>query len=110
MHIQPLHSDVLVEDMYFGEVKTNSGIILTDDDMKDRGIHPRWAKVYAIGHENHSGLKKGDWILISHGRWSRKFTIEGSETEIRKVDEKDILLKSSVNPHAEKWVFKGKEV
>ena len=109
MQIVPLHADILVEDMFFGEVKTASGIIITDDDMKDRGIHNRWAKIYAIGHQNKSDLEIGDWILIEHGRWSRAMKVDGIDTTVRKVDPKAILLKSKSNPEAKNWFFEGKE-
>ena len=49
--ITPLKKRVLVSDMHFGESKTKGGIILTDDDGSEGGIHPRWGKVYAIGDE-----------------------------------------------------------
>ena len=43
--IKPLKKRVLVSDMHFGETKTKGGIILTDDDGSEGGIHPRWGKV-----------------------------------------------------------------
>ena len=49
--ITPLKKRVLVSDMHFGETKTAGGIILVDDDGSEAGIHPRWAKVYAVGNE-----------------------------------------------------------
>ena len=49
--IRPLKKRVLVSDMHFGEMKTKGGIILNDDDGTESGIHPRWARVYAIGDQ-----------------------------------------------------------
>ena len=49
--ITPLKKRVLVSDMHFGMTKTKGGIILQDDDGTADGVHPRWAKVYAIGKE-----------------------------------------------------------
>ena len=101
--IIPLHRDVLVTGMIFGEQETKGGIIISDDDKKDSGIHPRWAEVYAVGPENCSDLVPGNWILISHGRWTREFVIKhpdtGELTSLRKVDPKDILIKTEEKPY-----------
>jgi co-chaperonin GroES (HSP10) len=88
--IIPLHKDVLIQDMYFGEQITESGIVIIDDDKQTRGIHPRWAKVYAVGPENRD-VKAGDWILIEHGRWSRGFDLLEQGITIRRVDPKAIM-------------------
>jgi hypothetical protein len=111
--IRPLHKDVLAADMYFGEQQTYSGIILIDDDKTDRGIHPRWAKVYAVGPEN-TDLQPGYWILVEHGRWSRGIdlseidpNIPRNETIVRRIDTKAILLYSKENPNPEKGAMIG---
>ena len=98
-NIQPLGKRVLVCRMHFGEVKSKGGIILIDDDGTQSGIHPRWAKIYAIGPKQED-VKVGQWILVSHGRWSRAFKIENKTTneEVRMVDEDDILLISDKEP------------
>ena len=61
--------------------------------MKSSGIRPRWGKVYAIGPEQ-KDIQVGQYILISHGRWTRGIKIDDGTGEkvIRKVDNKDILL------------------
>ena len=98
-NIQPLGKRVLVCRMHFGEVKSKGGIILIDDDGTQSGIHPRWAKIYAIGPKQED-VEVGQWILVSHGRWSRAFKIENKTTneEVRMVDEDDILLMSDEEP------------
>ena len=68
--ITPLKKRVLVSDMHFGMTKTKGGIILQDDDGTADGVHPRWAKVYAIGKDQ-KDVKVGQWVLIAHGRWTR---------------------------------------
>ena len=95
--ITPLKKRVLVSDMHFGETKTAGGIIVPDDDGTSGGIHPRWAKVYAVGREQED-VKVGEWIMVSHGRWSRAFKIkkDGKEIEVRMIDENDILDRKSV--------------
>jgi co-chaperonin GroES (HSP10) len=97
--ITPLKKRVLVSDMHFGETKTKGGIILTDDDGSEGGIHPRWGKVYAIGNQQED-VKVGEWVMVSHGRWSRGFKIKkkGVELEVRMIDENDILLVSDEEP------------
>jgi co-chaperonin GroES (HSP10) len=97
--ITPLKKRVLVSDMHFGETKTAGGIILTDDDGTESGIHPRWAKVYAVGKEQ-DDVRVGQWLLIAHGRWSRALKVkkDGVELEVRMIDENDILLVSDDEP------------
>ena len=97
--ITPLKKRVLVSDMHFGERKSAGGIILMDDDGSAEGIHPRWAKVYAIGKEQED-VEVGQWLMIAHGRWSRAFKVakEGVELEVRMIDENDILLVSDTEP------------
>ena len=97
--ITPLKKRVLVSDMHFGETKTKGGIILTDDDGSESGIHPRWGKVYAIGDQQQD-VTVGQWVMVSHGRWSRGFKIkkEDVELEVRMIDENDILLVSDDEP------------
>ena len=97
--IKPLKKRVLVSDMHFGEKRTKGGIIVLDDDGTDAGIHPRWAKVYAIGDQQ-DDVKVGEWVMVAHGRWSRALKIkkDGTELEVRMIDENDILLVSEVEP------------
>ena len=97
--ITPLKKRVLVSDMHFGETKTAGGIILVDDDGSQQGIHPRWAKVYAIGKDQ-DDVKIGQWVMVAHGRWLRAFKVvkEGNELEVRMIDENDILLVSDEEP------------
>ena len=97
--ITPLKKRVLVSDMHFGETKSAGGIILVDDDGSQQGIHPRWAKVYAIGKDQ-DDVKIGQWVMVAHGRWSRAFKVakKGVELEVRMIDENDILLVSDTEP------------
>jgi co-chaperonin GroES (HSP10) len=85
--------------MHFGETKSKGGIILTDDDGTQSGIHPRWGKVYAIG-DKQEDVKVGQWLLVAHGRWSRALKVkkDGTELEVRMIDENDILLVSDDEP------------
>ena len=105
--ITPLKNRVLVSDMHFGETKSKGGIIIVDHDGTAEGIHPRWGKVYAVGRDQ-VDVKVGEWIMVSHGRWSRAFKLKrkevgsagdiGVELEVRMIDENDILLVSDEEP------------
>ena len=97
--IVPLKKRVLVSDMQFGATKSKGGIILLDDDGTEAGIHPRWAKVYAVGNQQ-DDVEVGQWLLVAHGRWSRALKVKknGEELEVRMIDENDILLVSNEEP------------
>ena len=97
--IHPIKDTIIVSDMAFTERVLSSGIILPSDDGKLVGIRPRWGYVYAVGPEQHD-VQVGQWICVSHGRWSRGVKIEddtGVKT-IRKVDPNDVLLVSDECP------------
>lgn len=98
--IIPLHDAVIVSDMSFEERISQAGIVIPNDDMKNSGIRPRWAKIYAIGPEQ-KDVQVGQYILISHGRWTRGVKIVDNEGEktIRKVDNNDILMVSDEPVH-----------
>ena len=93
--LKALNDTIIVCDMEFSERLSAGGIILRNDDTKSSGIRPRWAKVYAVGPKA-IGVKVGQYICISHGRWTRGINIEDKEgpKTVRKVDPKDILLVS----------------
>jgi co-chaperonin GroES (HSP10) len=98
--LKPLHDKVFVTDMNFGESKTKSGIVLTSDDGKSSGLHPRWGRIIFIG-EDQKDVKPGQWILIQHGRWTRAISYEtdsGEEIKIHMVDNEGILLVSDEKP------------
>jgi co-chaperonin GroES (HSP10) len=96
----PLHDKVFVSDMNFGMEKTKGGILLHSDDGKSSGLHPRWAKVWAIGKEQ-TELKVGQWVLMMHGRWTRGIEVENEDGEIitvRVIDMEGVLLVSDEEP------------
>jgi len=96
----PLRDKILVSDMNFDSQKTFSGIIIPSDNGKVQGIHPRWAKVFAVGDEQQD-IKVGEWILIEHGRWTRGIEYEvadGETVELRMVDNAAILMSADEPP------------
>jgi len=98
--IVPIKDRVMVTDMQFGMERTTSGIYIPSDDGKTQGIHPRWARVWAIGPEQQD-VNVGDWICIEHGRWSRGITVEqdgGTEITVHMVDVNAIMMISDKKP------------
>lgn len=89
----PLRDNVFVCDLDSGMKKTASGIILMDDNMRDSGIRPRWAKVFAVGPEVED-LAPGDWVLVSHGRWTNgmDFTHDGEDIKLWRIEYPDSVL------------------
>jgi len=98
--LRAIGNRVLVVDMYFGEQKTASGLIIKDDDGTTRGIYPRWGKVYSKGPDNKDDYNVGDWILVEHGRWTRgmKFETADGEKDIRMIEAESILAYSDERP------------
>lgn len=99
--LRAIGNRVLVSDMYFGEQKTASGLIIKDDNGSTRGIYPRWAKVYDKGPDNKDPYNVGDWILVEHGRWTRSILLDDEqrgEIEVRMVETESILLWSDEKP------------
>lgn len=97
--IRAIKDHVIVSSMHFGERKSSGGIILRDDNGTTQGIRARWAKVYKVGPEQKS-VKEGQWILVEHGRWTRKIKIDDGEQEleIQRVDNEAILALSDDAP------------
>jgi co-chaperonin GroES (HSP10) len=100
MKIRALHADVIVKDMDFGEMITAGGIVVQSDNAKVHGIKPRWAEVYKVGPEQ-KDVVPGQWILIEHGRWTRKIKIDDGDgaKEIQKVEVKSILAVADEKPN-----------
>ena len=100
--ILPIKNHVIVAEMNFGERKLSSGLVLLGDDAKSSGIRPRWAKVYAIGPEQHD-VVPDQWILIEHGRWTRGINVEIDNVActIRRVDADAIMAVSDEQPDSD---------
>lgn len=100
MQVRPLSKDILVCDMDMGEQVTSSGIVIASDDGKAHGVKPRWARVYKIGDNCDLDVKVGEWLLIEHGRWTRKIKIDDGESikEIQKIEVASVLAVSETRP------------
>jgi co-chaperonin GroES (HSP10) len=114
-NLKAIGQDILVTNMYFGEEKTAGGIIIGNDDGKERGIKSRWCQVFDIGKLSKlkDDIEIGDWIYVEHGRWSRAVMVEdseGVEWVIRKVDTECILAVSSEEPpEIQQWINLNKD-
>ena len=98
--VTAIKNKVLVTNIESGAKLTPGGIIIPDDDKTERGIRARWGEVYAVGPEV-NGIEPGNWVLISHGRWSRGVDIQGANGKItlRQVDYPDgIMLVADKQP------------
>lgn len=97
--LRALKDHVLVTGMNFDGRKLSSGIQLLGDDLRTAGIRPRWAQVYAIGPDQ-LDIKIGQWVLVSHGRWTRGIEIEDTagEQTLRRIDPEDVLLIADDEP------------
>ena len=99
-YITALRKKVIVTNIESGAQLTTGGIIIPDDDGKPSGIRPRWAEVYAVGSDV-DDLKPGEWILVSHGRWTRGIDIMTTDGKVtlRGVDYPEgVLLAASAKP------------
>lgn len=97
----PIKNRVIVTDMEFGAQVTAGGIIIPSDDGQARGIHPRWGRVLAKGHENKDDYEVGDWILVEHGRWTRGVTMKDDQDNnmtIHVVEAESVLGTSKEKP------------
>lgn len=94
-----LHSNILVKNMKSSETVLQSGILLRSDNYSAHGIRPRWAEVFMVGPDQHS-VSVGSFVLVEHGRWTRKVKVETPEgpIELQMIDPNGILLVSDVEP------------
>jgi co-chaperonin GroES (HSP10) len=99
--VRALSKDILVVDMDMGDMTTSSGIVIQSDNGKAHGVKPRWAKVYKVGNEVDIDVKVGQWVLIEHGRWTRKINIDDGEgvKDFQKVEIKSIMAVADERPN-----------
>jgi co-chaperonin GroES (HSP10) len=94
--LRPIKDHILVVNMEQGERTTKGGVIVLDDNGKDRGIRPRWCQVWKVGKEQ-TDIRPGQWILVEHGRWTYGIHTEiaegpeGEEFYVQRVDVSGVL-------------------
>lgn len=100
MQVRPLPQDILIHNMDMGEQVTAAGIVIQSDDGKAHGVKPRWAQVYKVGDKCELKVNPGQWVLIEHGRWTRKIKIDDGESikEFQKVEVSSIMAVADEKP------------
>jgi hypothetical protein len=101
LKVRALSKDILVINMDMGEMRSAGGIVIQSDNGKAHGVKPRWAQVYKVGKDCEIDVKVGQWILIEHGRWTRKIKIDDGEgeKEFQKVEVKSIMAVADEKPN-----------
>jgi len=101
MQLRPLSRDILVHGMDMGEQVTAGGIVVSSDDGKAHGVKPRWAQVYKKGTDCELDVEPGQWILIEHGRWTRKIKIDDDDSvkEVQKVEVSAVIAVTDQKPN-----------
>ncbi len=92
MDLIPLPGNIFAQ-LELGERVTASGIVLRDDNGKDHGIRPRWARVWKVAKDI-DYIKPGQWILCEHGRWTMTIEVrqdDGSVLKFQKIDPNGIM-------------------
>lgn len=77
MEVRALRGRVLVTDIEKG-MRMMNGFWIPNDDGTSAAIRPHWAKVYSVG-DDITDIKKDDWILLKHGRWTRSIVVTDEE-------------------------------
>lgn len=104
---RPLKNTVFVSELDRGPRQTPAGVLIPDDDMTERGVRDRWAKVYAVGPEV-SDLQPGQWVLVKHGRWTHGITLDlagAAPVRVWRVDYPEhVLLATDTDPRTSRPV------
>jgi hypothetical protein len=108
IQVRAIRDHVIVTDMDFGEMVLDSGIVVQSDNAKAHGIKPRWGQVYKVGPEQ-KNVKVGQWVLVEHGRWTRKFSIDDGtgKKDIQRIDIPAMLAVADEKPND---FYIGKEI
>jgi co-chaperonin GroES (HSP10) len=96
----PIKDNVFVTDLETGPTLTRGGILIPDDNMTDRGIRDRWAKVWAIGPDVQD-VEIGEWVLVKHGRWTQgiELVLKGERKTVWRIEFPDaVMLVSGDDP------------
>lgn len=97
---RPINDNVFVTELDSGPHKTRGGILIPDDNMSERGVRPRWGRVWAIGPDVQD-ISPGEWVYVEHARWTTAIEIELPDGVVRvwKIDWPDaVLMASDVDP------------
>ena len=99
MIIHPLSGNIFAV-LQLGERVSQGGIVLMDDNGKNSGIRPRWAKIWKVA-DDVTDVKPGQWALCEHGRWTMRIKIKdenNQDFEFVKLDPNGILAVQDEEP------------
>jgi hypothetical protein len=84
---------VFVTDLDHGPRRSRGGIHILDDNMTDRGIRDRWARVWAVGPLV-TDLVPDEWVLVKHGRWTTgiDMTIDDARLVVWRIEYPDAVM------------------
>jgi hypothetical protein len=99
--ITPIRDKVLAKMLEpVGDERTMNGIILTEKNLGEESIRPRWFEILSVGPEQ-TEMAAGEFVLVPHGRWSRGIDLDNTLREADKIfllDNESLMGKSDVNP------------
>jgi co-chaperonin GroES (HSP10) len=102
-NITPIRDNVMAKMLEpVGQERNVNGIILTERNLGEESIRPRWFEVICVGPEQ-TDLQAGSFVLVPHGRWSRGLDVDGTLREADKLfllDNESLMGTSDVNPLA----------
>jgi co-chaperonin GroES (HSP10) len=81
--VSPLGDKMVIDILERGSMISN-GIIIPDDDFKERGIRPRRCKVLAVGPEC-LDVRVGDHVLVGHADWTRGLDVPMSDGTVQRL-------------------------
>lgn len=93
--IEAIADHIIIDAIESTGERVVNGLILPGEDSNERGIRPRWARVFKVGPDQDS-VETGQWILVKHGEWTRG-TLIGDKV-YRRVNPKEIYLVSDGQP------------
>ena len=95
---KPIKGTIWVEDLDIGGFKVGSIEVSSDwkinsTRLSAQGIHPRWAKIYAVADNLKNEFSVGDMIYIQHGHWTESFDflINGKIKPLWMIPKKNVL-------------------
>ena len=95
MKLKPLPGRLFCASLETGLRATDGGIVLPDDNKMSSGstgVRPRWFQVVNVNVDtNPDDIKIGNYVLVEHGRWSRRFSGK-HYNNYSIIEEKAVLL------------------
>lgn len=93
--VEPIEDHVLIDAIESTGERIVNGLIIPGENSTERGIRPRWARIYKVGPKQED-VQPGQWALVKHGEWTRGVLIGGKV--YRRINPKEIFLVSDEQP------------